>query len=235
MQAIQDVTLGKLHAQLLQPENRTNAGVLILPSRDGIGGALDIVLQGLAAAGLTAFAWDPYTAYGTVTAEDKARISQKVQKDETVELEHTECLDYMRKELALERIGVIGFCMGGRMAITLGADDARIKAVSAYYPTIREPMPANVKDVIGLAPKVACPVEVHYPGKDILTTYEAFQKLRGALESRNAIAATLTYFHPSAGHSFFPEPHGGNQADHIAGKLAWPGTLRFFQSTLLNS
>ncbi len=235
MQSIQDVTLGKLHAQILQPEKKANAGVLILPSRDGLGGPLDIVLQGFAAAGLTAFAWDPYTAYGNVTSEDKARISQKVQRDEIVEQEHMECLDFMRKDLALERIGTIGFCMGGRMAIVLAAEDARINAVSAYYPTIRLPMPANVKDVIGLSPKVACPVEVHYPGKDILTTYESFQKLRAALESRKVLAATLTYFHPDATHSFFPEPHEPNRPDEVAAKLAWPGTLRFFQSALLNS
>jgi carboxymethylenebutenolidase len=231
MTSIQDVTFGKLRAQLLHPEKKSQAGVLILPSRDGVGGSLDIVLKGIAGAGLTAFAWDPYTAYGTVSDDDKARISQKVQQDAVVELEHRQCLDYMQKELRLERIGTIGFCMGGRMGIVLAGDDERINAV--YYPTIRIPMPANVKDIFAAAPKVRCPVEVHYPGKDILTTYESFQKLRAALESRKLLAATKTYYHPDATHSFFPEPHEPNEPDRIAGKLAWPGTLAFFRAALL--
>jgi carboxymethylenebutenolidase len=233
MQPIRDISFGKLHAQLLQPEADTRSGVLVLPSRDGVGGALDIVLSGLAAVGLAGFAWDPYTAYGPVTEEDKARISQKVQQDAIVEQEHVQCLDYMQQELHLERIGTIGFCMGGRMAIVLAADDARINAVSAYYPTLRMPMPANVKDAVALAPKVPCPVEAHYPGKDILTTYESFQRLRAALESRKVLAATLSYFHPDATHSFFPQAHEPSRANEAAAHLAWPGTLAFFRSVLL--
>jgi carboxymethylenebutenolidase len=231
-QVIKDVSFGTLHAHLLHPGPKARAGVLVLSSRDGLGGPLDRVLTGLADEGFVALAWDPYTAYGTVTAEDKARISQKEMRDDVVEIEHVRCLDYMQDDLHLGRIGVIGFCMGGRMAMILAADDARVRAVSAYYPTLRMPMPANVKDLISLAPKIACPVEVHYPERDILTTKETFWRLRTALESRSVHATTSSFFHPDATHSFFPQLHEPGSADSIASSIAWPATLAFFRAAL---
>ena len=50
--------------------------------------------------------------------------------------------------------------------------------------------PANVIDLPAVAPAIACPVMVHCPGKDILTSHASFHKLRAALESREG-AATL--------------------------------------------
>ncbi len=76
-------------------------------------------------------------------------------------------LDYARGELGARRVGVIGWCLGGRFALLLGARDADLANVVAYHPSIWDPAAANHDlDAIALAPTIAAPVMVLHAGAD---------------------------------------------------------------------
>src|SRR5262249_35511370 len=45
-------------------------------------------------------------------------------------------IDYMVSDLALTSVGVLGFCLGGRYVLMAAAQDKRVKACAAAYPSI---------------------------------------------------------------------------------------------------
>jgi carboxymethylenebutenolidase len=231
---LKDITREGLRARLAQPDHamRASVGVFVLPSVSGLAGNTSTVLTQLGEAGLPALAWDPFSAYDAgIDQKEKARIADTVQQDAVVVNEHKHWIGYMQKELGLGRVAALGFCMGGRMSLLLAAQDARIAAVAAYYPTLRVPKPAPVVDPVPLLGKLACPVQVHYPGSDALTSHASFARLRAALEARES-GLTSTYFHPHAGHGFLSRSNEKGHPDAAASALAWPATVSFLKAAL---
>jgi dienelactone hydrolase len=137
-QPLKDITSEGLRGRLALPDHAMKAGigVLVLPSVSGLAGMTAVLTQ-LGEAGLPALAWDPFSTYDAgIDQKEKARIAEQVQQDAVVVNEHKHWVGYMQKELGLARIAALGFCMGGRMLL-LAAQDTRIAAVAAYYPTLR--------------------------------------------------------------------------------------------------
>ena len=134
---LKDIHRNGLHARLAKPWGKRDAGVLLLPSAFGFGPGVDDQLNHLAEAGLVALAWNPYSAYSPdLPREERSRISETVLMDSEALREQSSWLDYMIDKLGLAHVGVLGFYMGGRMALLLAAEDSRIKAATAFYPTI---------------------------------------------------------------------------------------------------
>ncbi|TMC38994.1 MAG: carboxymethylenebutenolidase, partial [Chloroflexi bacterium] len=67
-------------------------------------------------------------------------------------------LTYLAKlpEVDAQRLGAIGFCMGGSFAIAWACTDSRLKAIAPFYAANPRPL-----DVV----KRACPVVGSYPGR----------------------------------------------------------------------
>ena len=209
---------------------KASAGVLVLPSVSGLPGVAKVLAQ-LADAGFLALAWDPYSAYDAgIEQKEKVRIADTVQQDALVLNEHKHWVGYMQEAHRVARVGTLGFCMGGRMSLLLGAQDLRIAAVAAYYPTLRDPKPERVIDPVPLVAGLACPVQIHYPGSDVLTSHASFGRLRAALEARES-GLTSTFFHPKAGHGFLSRA-GESGPDGVASALAWPATVAFLKAAL---
>jgi carboxymethylenebutenolidase len=228
---LQDIASEGLKARLALPHGKAHVGVLVLPSVAGLGGHTNTTLTELASAGFLALAWDAFGAYDLgIDQKEKARIAESVQQDAAVVEEHRHWVGYLQKEFQLVRIGTLGFCRGGRMSLLLAAQDPRIAAAVAYYPTLRDPKPALVVDPVPLVGKVSCPVQIHYPGSDELTSQASFGRLRAALETRKS-GATSTYFHPGAGHGFISRASQPGP-DAAACVIAWPATVAFLKAAL---
>src|SRR5438045_7815935 len=61
-------------------------------------------------------------------------------------------------EVDSERVGAIGFCMGGRFAVAWACPDERLKAVAPYHAAHPKPITAVER---------ICPVVSSYPRKDL--------------------------------------------------------------------
>jgi carboxymethylenebutenolidase len=112
-----------------------------------------------------------------------------------------------------ERIGAIGFCMGGAFAIAWACTDDRLKAIAPFYAANPRPLEAV---------KRACPIVGSYPEKDF--TASAGRALDRELEVQGIAHDIKVY--PGAGHSFFNDR--GRAYDKPAAEDSWTRVLSFF-------
>jgi carboxymethylenebutenolidase len=117
------------------------------------------------------------------------------------------------RDVDAQRMGAIGFCMGGGFAIAWACTDSRLKAIAPFYGT--NPRPLELV-------KRLCPVVGSYPEKDF--TARAGRNLDRALD-QHGIAHDIKIY-PGARHSFFNE--GGASYDKAAAEDSWGRVLKFF-------
>ena len=128
-------------------------------------------------------------------------------------------LTYLAKlpEVDAQRLGAIGFCMGGSLAIAWACTDSRLKAIAPFYAANPRPL-----DVV----KRACPVVGSYPGRDF--TAGAGRSLDAAL-TRHGIAHEIKIY-PESRHSFANDR--GSAYDKEAADDSWRRVLAFFGEQL---
>ena len=128
-------------------------------------------------------------------------------------------LTYLAKldEVDAHRMGAIGFCMGGSLAIAWACTDSRLKAIAPFYGT--NPRPLEVA-------RRLCPVVGSYPEKDF--TARAGRALDQVLTRENIAHDIKTY--PNARHSFFNDARPSY--DQAAADDAWQRVLMFFGERL---
>lgn len=113
-----------------------------------------------------------------------------------------------------ERLGAVGYCLGGGLAIALGCADRRLKAVAPYYGVNPKPADALAR---------SCPVVGSYPGKDFTTAHG--RALDAALDEY-AVPHDIKIYE-GAGHSFFNDT--SRRAYHpAAAEDSWRRVLSFF-------
>ena len=120
-------------------------------------------------------------------------------------------------EVDPDRVGAIGFCMGGAFAIAWACTDDRLKAIAPYYAA--NPKPITAVDRL-------CPVVGSYPEKDF--TAGAGRTLDVELTRRRIDHDIKIY--PGARHSFFNEQ--GRAYNREAADDSWQRVMKFFGTHL---
>ena len=209
------------------------AGMLMLPMITGIGEQIREWADELAGEGITALAWDPFKGRSTdnATREELSGILREMD-DDTALAEQSALLDYLFDDLGCDKVGVIGWCLGGRFAFLLGARDQRVANVVAFHPTVPSNRPPHHRyDAIAEAAGVTAPVLVSYPSADAAVPNADFETLQTVLQART-VGATFAQYFPGADHGFSDKSRHDKDVNADAFRLAWPQALAFMKSTV---
>ena len=118
------------------------------------------------------------------------------------------------------RIGSVGFCMGGGLSLLLACHNRELAAPVIFYG--RNPSP------IELVKNLQCPILGNYAGADMAITESDINLLKQTLTKYGKNFDIKVY--PGAPHAFFNDTKESYRPE--AAKDAWERTLNFFNKQL---
>ena len=125
-------------------------------------------------------------------------------------------------------VAVVGFCMGGTVALYAGAMRELGAAVSFYGGGVTESRWAGVPPLVELAPGLRSPWLGLYGDKDQGIPVEQVEALRAAA-SLAPVPTRVERF--DAGHAFFNDQRS-DKYDKTAAEAAWPMVLAWLRQNL---
>jgi carboxymethylenebutenolidase len=203
----------------------STAGIIVLQEWWGLVDQIKRTCDRFAQAGFTALAPDLYHGKTVpLTEPDEAGKLMMALAMGTVATELSGAVDELIRRTGRPHVGVIGFCMGGGLALVLATQrpDA-VKAVVPAYGLI--PWPDARPDYSALDAAILG----HAAGEDDYFTPESARELEAEL---TALGKDVTFHvYPDAGHAFFNEDRP--EAYHReSAELLWERSVAFFRQTL---
>lgn len=124
------------------------------------------------------------------------------------------------------RLGIIGFCRGGRTVWEYAAHSGTLKAGVAFYGTLVDPAnPLWPKSPMQLAPEMKVPVLGLYGGADTGISVAQVEQMKAALGQNEKTAEFKIY--PEAPHGFHADYRGSYRKD--AAEDAWKQAHAWFK------
>ncbi|MBO4208703.1 dienelactone hydrolase family protein [Micromonospora echinofusca] len=215
----------------------TSEGYLALPA-DGAAGPAVVVIQewwGLvphitsvadrfAAAGFVALAPDLYHGESTTEPDHAGKLIMGLAMDQAAR-DIAGAADYLagRPEVT-GKVGCVGFCAGGSLALWSATLSDRIVATAGFYPVL--PWNRMRPDWADYAGKTAL---IHCSEEDGTSAAEGVQTARAAIEAAGGNCTVYDY--PGTAHAFFNDdrPEVFHQQ---AAASAWARTLECFRARL---
>jgi carboxymethylenebutenolidase len=198
-------------------------GVVVIQEWWGLVPHIQDVADRFSAEGFTALAPDLYRGKEASEPDEAGKLMMALNIEQAA-TDMSGAVDLLRERTGRDSVGVVGFCMGGGLALVLACHrpDA-VKAVAPFYGLI--PWPNAEPDWSKLAAKV----EGHYAEKDAFFTPDKVQELQKTLDDLGKDSTLHIY--PGADHAFFndtrPEVYNPE-----ASATAWQRTVDLFRSSL---
>jgi len=192
--------------------------VIVIQEWWGVTDQIRGIARRLAAAGFQVFAPDLYRGKTTRDAVEAERLMDALDKRAALRDLH-EAVEALGPRSG-GRVGVLGFCMGGMLALATAAHEPEVKACVPYY-GIPQPELADVR-------RIRASVLGHFGNRDGWVTPARVDALEKALVSAK-VKATLHRY--DADHAFANEQRPEVYAPEPT-RLAWERTLAFLHGEL---
>jgi carboxymethylenebutenolidase len=217
-----------VHVGSPQTSERAPAVVVIMHA-PGVDTFIHSIVERLAGAGYIAAAPDLYHRQDGSGAplERMARL-----RDGEVIEDVTATVDFLstRATVDPERVGIMGFCMGGRVAYLMAAVEKRLKAAAVYYGgNIMVPWGEGVPAPFARTAEINCPILFHFGEDDGNPSPADRVKLDSELTRHGKAHQFFTY--PNAGHAFMNFTVAERYRE-AATTASWPRTMEFLKHHL---
>ena len=211
---------------LAVPAAGTGPGVIVIQEWWGLNRQIKGTADRLADDGFVALAPDIYRgALAGHDEMDKASELMTSLPPERAAQDMSGAVDYLAAHEAVrsDKLGVIGFCMGGLLTLLLAAQ--RSDRIAAAVPFYGFPQGESEPDWTGLA----ATVRGHMADPDDFFTPDAARALEAKLQG---LGKDVTLTIHKAGHAFMNEENPGGTHDPELAAYLWPRVVGFLHTEL---
>jgi carboxymethylenebutenolidase len=205
-------------------------GVVVIMHAPGVDGFIQGICERLALAGYAAIAPDLYHRETEEQAKDPplqrmARLQDdQIVRDVNAALEHLRSL----KEVDRERVAIMGFCMGGRVAFMMACLNPAFRACVDFYGGNKMVAWGEGPAPFDLASQLSCPMLGLYGQEDTNPSPADVARLDEELTRLGKPHEFHMY--PGAGHAFMNEDRPSYR--HDAAQDAWRKVMDFLAQHL---
>ncbi|MDG4763833.1 dienelactone hydrolase family protein [Solwaraspora sp. WMMD406] len=207
------------------PATVTGPPVIVIQEWWGLVPHITAVADRLAEAGFVALAPDLYHGVQATEPDQARRLLMGLAMDQAAK-DIAGAAEYLveRDESAGDRVGTVGFCAGGSLALWSATLTDRIAATAGFYPVL--PWERMRPDWSGYGGKAAV---IHCSEEDGTSAAAGIQQARGHIEA--ASGECVVYDYPGTRHAFFNDDRPESY-DDVASSRAWARTLELFRIRL---
>lgn len=225
-----------LAGELVAPANQPAPGIVILHDVWGLSDLYRGVARRIAAAGFNALALDLYARGekpGTPADMPAVMRFMNALPDRRVVADVQAAADWLRArpEVAGRKIGLTGFCMGGKYAFLAAASCRGLAAVVPWYGMLRAAAldANNPEHALDALSRAHPPILALFGAEDALIPLADVDELRRRSAERGAEVEVVVY--PGAGHAFANEARPETYREAAADD-GWKRALAFFAKQL---
>lgn len=216
---------GTCEGYLAIPKGGSGPAVIVIQEWWGLVGHITAVADRFAEAGFVALAPDLY--HGVIAQEpDEARKLLMGLAMDRAALDIAGAAKYLsdRDDVSGRGVGVVGFCMGGSLALWSATLSPEITASVAFYPGLPwERMAPNWQNYSGKS------AQIHCSESDGTSTAPGIQEAVKAIKTSGGNVETFDY--PSTQHAFFNDDRP-EVFDAKASVSAWDRVITFFNTLI---
>jgi carboxymethylenebutenolidase len=226
-----EVKVGEMPAYRAMPDGKGPWPMIVIVHEIfGVHEHIKDLCRRFAKAGYVAMAPELYARQGDVSKltsiDDIRKVVEKVPDDQVMaDLDATVAWAKKNAKLDGDRVGITGFCWGGRI-VWLYAARSAVKAGVAWYGRLSNATNAlQTKSAMDVAAKLKAPVLGLYGGQDAGIPVAHVEMMRRELASSKHASEIVVY--PDAPHGFFADYRPSYRKDDA--EDAWKRALAWFK------
>ena len=213
---------GTTQGYLAIPEKGSGPGVVVIQEWWGLVDHIKDVCERFANEGFVALAPDLYHGKTTKSPDEAGKLMMAMRIDEA-EKDLSGAVQYLLDHDATtgDKAGVVGFCMGGALALYTATKNPNVGACVVFYgghPNVKPDLPKLQAPVLGI-----------YGERDKSVPPESVHRLEQQLKALGKKVDVIIY--PNADHAFFNDARPAVYVPEAAAD-AWQRTIEFFRKHL---
>ena len=204
-------------------------GVVVIQTQSGVDEFAEEMTRRIASEGYVAVAPDLYHRDDPGCQDDPPTRRGRL-RDQTIIKDVNVAVDFLKGHHAVDSdlLGIIGFCMGGRVAYFMAAANAGFKAAVSYYGGNTLVSLGEGKSPFERTSEIHCPIMGHFGEDDGNPSPDDMRKLDAELTKTHK--AHEFYSYAETGHGFMNSRSKSHRPK--SSEASWPRTLDFFGKNL---